>query len=79
MLRTELAERSGFDRIIGKSPSMQRMFQLLDKVTQVDSTVLITGESGVGKELIVQALHYRHRAQGRAAWSPSTAAPSPRT
>ena len=60
MLRTELAERSSFDRIIGKSPPMQRMFQLLDKVTQVDSTVLITGESGVGKELIVQALHYRH-------------------
>ncbi len=66
-LRTELAERSGFDRIIGKSPSMQRMFQLLDKVTQVDSTVLITGESGVGKELIVHALHHRHpvRRSGR--------------
>jgi len=67
LLRTELAGRSGFDRIIGKSPPMQRMFQLLDKVTQVDSTVLITGESGVGKELIVQALHYRHpvRKSGR--------------
>ncbi|MCU0222650.1 MAG: sigma-54 dependent transcriptional regulator [Acidobacteria bacterium] len=66
-LRTELAERSGFDRIIGKSPSMQRMFQLLDKVTQVDSTVLITGESGVGKELIVHALHHHHpvRRSGR--------------
>ncbi len=59
-LREELIARSGFDRIIGKSPSMQRMFQRLERVTQVDSTVLITGESGVGKELIVQALHYRH-------------------
>ncbi|MBP7149150.1 MAG: sigma-54-dependent Fis family transcriptional regulator [Acidobacteria bacterium] len=59
-LKTELLERTSFERIIGKSPAMQRVFQLLDKVAQVDSTVLITGESGVGKELIVQALHYRH-------------------
>lgn len=59
-LRTELLERTSFDRIIGKSPAMQRVFQLLEKVSQVDSTVLIAGESGVGKELIVQALHYRH-------------------
>jgi DNA-binding NtrC family response regulator len=59
-LRTELLERVSFDQIVGKSSSMQRVFQLLEKVSQVDSTVLITGESGVGKELIVQALHYRH-------------------
>ncbi|UCF67689.1 MAG: sigma-54-dependent Fis family transcriptional regulator [Acidobacteriota bacterium] len=59
-LRFELMERTSFDKIIGKSPPMQKLFQLLDKVSQVDSTVLITGESGVGKELIVQALHYRH-------------------
>ncbi len=59
-LRTELLERVSFDKIIGKSPAMQRVFQLLEKVSQVDSTVLITGESGVGKELIVNALHYRH-------------------
>lgn len=59
-LRTELLERASFDQIIGKAPAMQKVFQLLEKVSQVDSTVLITGESGVGKELIVQALHYRH-------------------
>ncbi len=66
-LRTELMERTSFDQIIGKSPVMQRVFSLLEKVSQVDSTVLITGESGVGKELIVQALHYRHpvRKDGR--------------
>ncbi len=66
-LRTELMERASFDQIIGKSPAMQRVFALLEKVSQVDSTVLITGESGVGKELIVQALHYRHpvRKDGR--------------
>jgi DNA-binding NtrC family response regulator len=59
-LKTQLAERTSFDRIIGKSPAMQRVFQLLERVSQVDSTVLISGESGSGKELIVQALHYRH-------------------
>lgn len=59
-LRSQLMERESFDKIIGKSRPMQRLFQLLEKVSQVDSTVLITGESGVGKELIVQALHYGH-------------------
>ncbi len=59
-LKTELRELQSFDRIIGKSAAMQRVFDLLAKVSQVDSTVLISGESGVGKELIVQALHYRH-------------------
>jgi DNA-binding NtrC family response regulator len=59
-LRSELMERTRFDRIIGKSPPMQQVFRLLEKVCEVDSTVLISGESGVGKELIVQALHYGH-------------------
>ncbi|MDQ7006566.1 MAG: sigma-54 dependent transcriptional regulator [Acidobacteriota bacterium] len=59
-LRTRIHQLTSFDRIIGKSPAMQRVFRLLEKVCQVDSTVLISGESGVGKELIVQALHYRH-------------------
>lgn len=59
-LRSEIKQLTSFDRIIGKSPAMQRVFSLLEKVCQVDSTVLIAGESGVGKELIVQALHYRH-------------------
>ena len=59
-LRSEIKQLTSFDRIIGKSSAMQRVFTLLEKVCQVDSTVLIAGESGVGKELIVQALHYRH-------------------
>lgn len=62
-LRSELMERTRFDKIIGKSPPMQQVFRLLEKVCEVDSTVLIAGESGVGKELIVQALHYGHPAR----------------
>jgi two-component system response regulator HydG len=51
------AERHSFHRIIGKSPSMQRVFALIENVGRVDTTVLITGESGTGKELVAEALH----------------------
>ncbi len=44
--------------IIGKSPSIRKVFSLIEKVQDTDSTVLIQGESGTGKELIAQALHY---------------------
>jgi DNA-binding NtrC family response regulator len=66
-LKSELMARTKFDRIIGKSPPMEQVFRLLEKVSEVDSTVLISGESGVGKELVVQGLHYGHpvRKSGR--------------
>ncbi len=57
MLRKRLEEQYQYDEIIGKSESMQRIFELIDRVAPSDSTVLITGESGTGKELIAQALH----------------------
>jgi len=49
----------GFDRIIGTSEAMQRVFTTIDKVAETDLTVLIRGESGTGKELVASALHYR--------------------
>lgn len=45
-------------KIIGKSPSICKVFSLIEKVQDTDSTVLIQGESGTGKELIAQALHH---------------------
>ena len=57
-LRRELSGRYRFDDIIGKSASMQRMYQLLDRIVQSDVTVLVTGENGTGKELIARALHH---------------------
>ena len=57
LLRKQLEERDQFDEIIGKSDSMQRIFEMIRKVAPTDSTVLITGESGTGKELIAQAIH----------------------
>jgi DNA-binding NtrC family response regulator len=56
-LRRDLRERLGFAGIIGNSPLIRRMFDLVQKVAPTDSTVLITGESGTGKELVARALH----------------------
>ena len=47
-----------YDGIVGRSRAMQDLYRLLDKVVGSDSTVLITGENGTGKELIARALHY---------------------
>ena len=49
-----------FESLIGTSPAMQRMFSLLEKVAVSDSTVLLAGESGVGKGFIVEKLHALH-------------------
>lgn len=45
------------DRIIGSSPQMQRVYQLVRSVTNLNAAVLVTGESGTGKELIARAIH----------------------
>ncbi len=57
-LRNEARSRYGFDRIIGKSQAMQRIYNLIERVAPTPTTVLISGESGTGKELVAHALHY---------------------
>jgi DNA-binding NtrC family response regulator len=58
-LKKQLKSRDDFKEIIGKSDEIQKVFSLVDKVADTDSTILICGESGTGKELIAKAIHYR--------------------
>ena len=58
-LRRALGERTVFDQILGQSPAMQRVFQVLDRVVGNSVSVLIQGETGTGKELVAQALHFQ--------------------
>jgi DNA-binding NtrC family response regulator len=50
--------RGQYGSIVGRSPAMQKVFELLDTVASVDANVLISGESGTGKELVANAIHY---------------------
>jgi transcriptional regulator with GAF, ATPase, and Fis domain len=58
MLRQEVSQRYRFEEIIGNSPAMRQVFDLVQKVIHSAITVLIQGETGTGKELIARALHY---------------------
>lgn len=57
-LRKKLEERFSFNNIIGKSHRIQQVYDLIMQVADTDATVLITGETGTGKELIAHAIHY---------------------
>lgn len=57
-LRSQLEERYQFGGILGRSRPMQELFQLLDAVARSSSTVLITGDTGTGKEVVARAIHH---------------------
>ena len=57
-LRGELERKYQFSNIIGRSPKMQEVFSLIQRVARTASTVLVAGESGTGKELIARAIHF---------------------
>jgi two-component system response regulator AtoC len=57
-LRAQLEERYRFEGVVGKSRAMERLFQLLETVAATNSTILITGETGTGKEVVARAIHH---------------------
>ena len=65
-LRRRLATEGQFGQMIGRSAAMRRAFEMADRVAPTDSTVLILGESGTGKDLLAQEIHARSPRNGRA-------------
>ncbi len=57
-LSNELSEKYRFHNIIGKSKSMQKVYQVLEKLKKNESNILIEGENGTGKELVAKAIHF---------------------
>lgn len=57
-LRSQLQERYRFEGIVGRSRPMRDLFQLLETVARTTSTILVTGETGTGKELVARAIHH---------------------
>jgi DNA-binding NtrC family response regulator len=56
-LRSQLKEAYSFNRIIGSSPSLQKVFEIVKKVAGTEANILVLGESGTGKELVARSIH----------------------
>jgi two-component system response regulator PilR (NtrC family) len=62
VLREEIHRKYDFENIVGKSSNIKKVYEMIEAVAETDSTVLISGNSGTGKELVARALHYKsHR------------------
>src|SRR5262245_10413524 len=66
LLQDEIVQRSIYEEIVGSSVSLQKVISSIDKVAPTDSTVLVTGETGTGKELVAHAIHRRSPRSARA-------------
>jgi len=60
-LKRQLSDKYDFRNFIGNSPRMQGLYRILEKISDTDSTILITGESGTGKELVARAIYEHSR------------------
>ncbi|HZM68729.1 MAG TPA: sigma-54 dependent transcriptional regulator [Candidatus Cryosericum sp.] len=65
ILKRELKEKARLDELVGESPRMKEVLELIDRIAPTHSTVLICGESGTGKELAARAIHARSPRDGR--------------
>jgi len=64
-LESEMRSELGFEQIIGRSPALKQVLELVETVAPSDSTVLLLGETGTGKELIARAVHERSRRKAK--------------
>ncbi|HZW38594.1 MAG TPA: sigma-54 dependent transcriptional regulator [Ignavibacteriaceae bacterium] len=64
-LLEQLEEKYSFDNIIGNSPVMRKIYEMIESVSRSDVNVMITGESGTGKELIARSIHARSRRKSK--------------
>lgn len=65
ILRSLMRDKYKFENIVGVSLQMQKVLELVEKVADTNATVLVTGESGVGKELVARAIHYNSSRRAR--------------
>ncbi len=77
-LANELHGHYSFSNIVGKNPAMQKIYEIIDTVSETNSTVLILGETGTGKDLVARAIHY-HSPRSKAPFIKVSCAALPET
>lgn len=65
VLREEIHRKYDFDNIVGKSANIKKVYDMIEAVAETDTTVLISGNSGTGKELVARALHYKSKRKNK--------------
>ncbi|MHB1687192.1 MAG: sigma-54-dependent transcriptional regulator [Ignavibacteriaceae bacterium] len=65
LLRKEIQRNFDFENIVGKSPAIKKIFDMIQTVADTDTTVLVTGKSGTGKELVARALHFNSKRKNK--------------
>jgi DNA-binding NtrC family response regulator len=66
ILKKEIQRTYDYENIVGKSPLIKNIFDMIETVAETDSTVIITGKSGTGKELVARALHFKSKRKNKA-------------
>jgi DNA-binding NtrC family response regulator len=65
LLRKKVEERYGLEGLVGKSPQMLKIYELIETISKTDATILIMGESGTGKEVVANAIHLQSPRKSR--------------
>jgi two-component system response regulator PilR (NtrC family) len=65
ILKKEIQRNFDYENIVGKSHQIKNVYDMIETVAETDSTVLITGKSGTGKELVARALHYKSKRKNK--------------